>query len=260
MKTFITGVFFLLLLNSVKAEINLIPFQFGAENSTDIPTVFWPKQDSKATLVFIPGGSGSFGISKRPDPKPNWVFAELYKSESVPLDLVFMDSHFSLQADQGDPYARWAARRDVRHIERIKITIDHYRKRTGKPVFLFGHSNGSLSLAEFLNQSADNQKMVGGVVFSGSRNETDIKQKISTPTMVLHHRSDSNRWTTPNSAEKLFVMIKQNNSSLTEQQWVEGGKDIPGGDPTHSGRQMYNEAAVEAAELVQMFITRALAK
>jgi dienelactone hydrolase len=107
-----------------------------------------------------------------------------------------MDSHHSLQADFGDPYSRWSARRESRHIESIKHTVEYYRKKFGKPVFLIGHSNGTLSLAELLNQSPENQKLISGLIFSGSRNETEVKQKISVPVLVLHHKSDSNRWTT----------------------------------------------------------------
>ena len=241
---------------SLRAEINLIPFQFGSENKSDIPTIAWAKPASIATLIFIPGGSGSFGLTKRSDPQPTWVLSELYKSLDGPINLVFMDSDYPLQADFGDPYTRWAARREVRHIERIKVTINYYQKLFGKPVFLFGHSNGSLSIAEFLNQSPENQSLISGLIFSGSRNETEVRQKITIPVMVLHHKADQNRWTTPSSAERLFTTLNRNNSVATEQGWVEGGRDIPGGDPTHTGRHMYNEALAEAANLIETFIKK----
>jgi predicted esterase len=260
MKNTLAGLFLSLAILNANAEINLIPFQYGSENKTDIPTVYWPKPNAKATLIFLPGGSGSFGITKRADPQPSWVFAELYKLDKALINLVFMDSHASLQADYGDPYSRWAARRDIRHIERIKFTINYYKRKTSEPVFLFGHSNGSLSIAEFLNQSPENQHLVSGVIFSGGRNETEVKQKLAIPVMVLHHRSDPNSWTTPRSAEKLFTSIKQSNSNMTEQKWVEGGKDVPLGDPTHTGRHMYHEATLEAAELTWNFIEKVITK
>jgi hypothetical protein len=117
-----------------------------------------------------------------------------------------------------------------------------------------GHSNGSLSIAEFLNQSSENQKLVAGLIFSGSRNETLVRENISLPVLVLHHKSDPNRWTTPSSANQLFTLIKKINATSTELSWVEGGKDVPWGDPTHSGRHMYNEALDEAAKLIENFI------
>ncbi len=260
MKNLLAALILYLPLIGSRAEINLIPFQFGSENKTDIPTVFWIKPNPTATLIFLPGGSGNFGLTKRPDPQPTWILSDLYRLSDPPMNLVFMDNYYALQADSGDPYSRWAARRDVRHIERIKLTVDHYRKLFGKPVFLIGHSNGSLSIAEFLNQSPENQKLVNGLILSGSRNETEFRQKLSVPVLVLHHRADPNRWTTPTSAAKLYESVRQSNSSVTEQAWVEGGKDVLGGDPTHTGRHMYFEATAEAAQLVQRFIKKTLDK
>jgi pimeloyl-ACP methyl ester carboxylesterase len=245
---------------SVNAEINLISFQFGQENPSTIPTVYYTNAGSKALVIFLPGGSGSFGVTKKPDPKPNWLLAALHKSIDPPLDLVFMDSHYSLQADFGDSYSRWSARREMQHLEQIRTVVNFYQKKTGKPIFLLGHSNGSLSIAEFLNQSPDNQKLVAGVVFSGSRNETLVRQNLSLPVLILHHKSDPNRWTTPSSADQLFASIKQNNSANTWLSWVEGGKDVPWGDPAHSGRHMYNEALDEAARLIENFINRVIRK
>ncbi len=254
------AIFLVILTGSANAEINLVNFQFGQDNPTTIPTVYWTNGGSKALVIFLPGGSGSFGVTKKPDPKPSWLLAALHKSNDPPLDLVFMDSQYSLQADFGDPFSRWAARREVQHLEQIKTVINFYRQKTGRPIFLLGHSNGSLSIAEFLNQSPDNEKLVSGVIFSGSRNETLVRQNISLPVLVLHHKSDPNRWTTPSSANQLFTSIKQNNSGSTELSWVEGGKDVPWGDPTHTGRHMYNEALDEAAKLIENFVKGVIAK
>lgn len=261
MKFTLLNFIFTLVLMQAHAEIVPIPFQFGTENNTNIPTVHWSHADSRAVVIFIPGGGGNFGITTRTDPKPNWLLAELYKSTSATsIDLVFMDSHTSLQANFGDPYFRWAARRAPRHVEQIKASVLHYRTKTNKPIFLLGHSNGSLSIAEFLKSSTDNQKYLDGVIFSGSRNETELNLPLTIPVLVIHHRSDPNRWTTPRSAENLFASIKRNNNGITELAWVEGGRDIEGGDPTHTGRHMYHEATGEAAGLIENFIARILAK
>ena len=235
-----------------------IPFHYGANRGAEVPTVFWAKPDSKAVLIFLPGGNGSFGLSARPAPRPMWLLADLYQSGSPDLDLVYMDSEISLQGEFGDPYQRWAPRREARHIEGIQATINYYRNKTGKPVFLLGHSNGSFSIAEFLSRAPGNQTLLAGVIFSGSRNETEVKQNLSIPVLVLHHRSDPNRWTTPGNAEKLFSTMKQYNASVTKLAWVEGGKDVSGGDPTHSGRHMYFEATPEAAIMVRSFIGQSM--
>ncbi len=256
----ILGFWLFLFSGMINAEIINIAFKYDSGSNAEIPTVVWKNPDSIATLIFIPGGKGSFGLNQKPDPKPTWVLSELHKQASVPMNLVFLDSIHPLQGDSGTPYARWAPRREPRHIEQIKQTIHFYRATLNKPVFLLGHSNGSLSISEFLKQSADNQKLVSGLIFSGSRNETDPGEKITVPVLILHHMTDPNRWTTPSAAEQLFSRIKQNNASLTEQAWVKGGADVWGGDPVHSGRHMYHDANLEAAHHILDFVTKVLAK
>lgn len=98
------------------------------------------------------------------------------------------------------------------------------------------------------------QKMLAGVIFSGSRNETDVQQSLDLPVLVMHHQSDPNRWTRFPDAEKLFEKIKKSNKGITAFSVVKGGQD-EGGDPTHTGRHMYAGAVDEAAVLVDNFLS-----
>jgi pimeloyl-ACP methyl ester carboxylesterase len=243
-----------------RAEIVLIPFPDSWANSADIPTVSWSKADAQALLLFLPGGEGSFGLTKKNDPQPIWLLARMAQMSDTPWSLVFMDSYYPLHGNSGDAYSRWAARRDSRHVARIKAMLEFYKEKFGKPMFLMGHSNGCLSVAEFLNASPSNQQLVAGVVLSGCRNETRVRQPLAVPVMVLHLRADSNRWTTPADAERLFQSIQKLNSSSTSLAWVEGGEDVPGGNPAESGRHMYFGALPEAAALISGFMQATLAK
>lgn len=246
-------------LSSAKADVHLIPFEFGAEHKAEIPTVYWEKPGSKAVLVFLPGGSGSFDYTKNPRFKnPTWIFSDLYNSNLGLVDPAYLDSYHPLELYAGTAWERLGPRRTAKHLEQIKVTISYFAQKTKKPVFVIGHSNGAISLAEFLNQNPENQKMLAGVIFSGSRNETEVKQNLSIPVLVLHHRTDSNRWTSPESAKDLFSSIKNRNSAATIQMWVEGGADVPGGNPTHTGKHMYFDATAEAAQLIEKFIATSL--
>ena len=75
----IIGLVLLATCNFLFAQIYQINFENGSEK-TQIPTVFWSKSNSKVVLIFIPGGSGSFGITKKINPKPSWLLAELFNS------------------------------------------------------------------------------------------------------------------------------------------------------------------------------------
>ena len=50
-----------------------IPFRYGANRDAAVPTVFWAKPDSKAVLIFLPRGNGSFGLIAQPAPSGIWV-------------------------------------------------------------------------------------------------------------------------------------------------------------------------------------------
>jgi hypothetical protein len=40
----------------------LIPFE-----KDDVPTAYWANSEAKATLIFLPGGDGSFGLANKPN-------------------------------------------------------------------------------------------------------------------------------------------------------------------------------------------------
>ncbi len=233
--------------NLSKAEILLIPFE-----KNDVPTAYWASAEAKATLIFLPGGDGSFGLANKPNAQPSWILGFINKTEDKkPLDLVIMDSRTSL-GYRSDLTPRTTSQ----HVERIKTVIEYYRQKTKLPVFLIGHSNGAVSLASFLNKSSENQKLIDGVIFSGSRNETKLNTNLNLPLLVIHHKDDPNGWTNPKNAEKLFQEIKDKNTLSTDQVWMEGGFDD--GDVHTSGRHMYAGILDKAAAVVKEFIVKNL--
>lgn len=69
------SIFLLIFAGSINAEINLVSFQFGQDNPTTVPTVYWGNVGSKALVIFLPGGSGSFGVTKKTRPKAKLVIS-----------------------------------------------------------------------------------------------------------------------------------------------------------------------------------------
>ena len=231
---------------STIAEIIQIPSPYG--NTT---TAYWPCPDSKAILIFLPGGDGSFNIGSKNPKTPSWVLSKLYDASqfSPGLDLVFLDSPYSLGWQGGNIAPRYT--KD--HLSRMLSVIQFYKDKTSKPLYLIGHSNGAVSLSAFLNQSPENQKLLAGVIFSGSRNETNLDGPLSIPILLLHHEDDANvRWTSYWQAERLYKKIKAVNSATTEFSTVHGGES--GGDPSTSGHHMYQGSLDEAANYIWNFI------
>ncbi len=228
------------------AEIIQVPSPYG--NTT---TAFWASQDSKATIIFLPGGDGSFNIAARNPSEPSWVLSKLYSASKISpgLNSVFLDSPYSLGWQGGNIAPRYT--KD--HLSRVLSVIQFYKKKTSKPIYLIGHSNGAITLSAFLNQSPENQKLLSGVIFSGSRNETYLDGPLNIPILFLHHEDDANgRWTSYSQAEKLYQTVKALNLSATQFSTVHGGE--AGGDPSTSGHHMYQGSLDEAANHIWNFI------
>jgi len=220
------------------AEILSVPFEGGS-----IPTAAWLSKNSQAVLIFIPGGDGKFNIASRDPAKPIWILSQVADQG---IDIVLMDSNESLGERDLSP------RRTSEHVRKIAAVAQFYRKKTGRPVFLLGHSNGAVSVAEFLNQSPDNQKLIAGAIFSGSRNETELTGKVNLRVLILHHQEDPNIYTKPEYAEQLFLKVKRLNGAKTTYSLVHGGFNE--GNPATSGRHMYAGSQAEAARIVSGFM------
>ena len=246
MKRLIISLIFLAFSSTSSAEIIQVPGSYG-----DTPTAYWPSPNSKAILIFFPGGDGSFDIASKNPPKPLWVLSKLYDvSQRNPgLDLVLVDSPYSLGMRGGNIAPRYT--KD--HLSRALSVVQFYKDKTKKPIYLIGHSNGAISLAEFLNQSKDNQQLLAGAIFSGSRNETSIDGPLNIPILIMHHEDDANgRWTSYSNAESLYKKTKAINTSLTKFSTVHGGTNS--GDPSSSGHHMYEGSFDEAANYIWGFI------
>jgi len=246
MRKLIVAVISILISSLSIAEIIQVP---GPDGETT--TAYWSSPNSKAVLIFMPGGDGSFNIASRNPAKPSWVLSKLYDaSQTSPgLDLVFVDSPYSLGMRGGNIAPRYS--KD--HLSRMLSVIQFYKDKTKKPIYLIGHSNGAISEAEFLNKSPDNQKLLAGVIFSGSRNETSIDGPLNLPILFLHHEDDANgRWTSYSNAEGLYKKVKALNAGPTGFSTVHGGE--AGGDPSTSGHHMYEGSFEAAANYMWNFI------
>jgi hypothetical protein len=241
---FIKLTFILLILFS---NISFAEYIIVNAKHEEIQTAYWQQANSKSVVIWLPGGDGSFGFAVKNPPKPNWLFNHLSELENAP-DIVFVDSSYGLGWKGGD----LSPRRTARHIDNVAEIVKYYKEKTQKNVYLFGHSNGSVSVAEFLNASPTNQFLIAGAIFSASRNETEIDAHLNLPVLVMTHEKDPNSWTTPSSSLKLFEKIKNNDDANVEFAYVHGGYDE--GNPATSGRHMYAGSLKEAADIVNKFV------
>lgn len=223
-------------------------------------TMYWQGYNAKAVLMLIPGGEGHIGLN--PGDTENWYhqFQTLKRltnpvDTSGQFDVVLLDSPSPLSPNQRYPSARGGRE----HLIRIESAVRYYRSKTGLPVWLVGHSNGGISLTEFLKYARKNNRMdlIGGMVASAIRNESYFEGPIDFPMLFIHHRKDGCFVTTYSASFRNYEKVKAFSSAPVEFATVETGFSEPQ-DPCFSGFHMYRDADKEVAKHLDSFMSKAI--
>jgi hypothetical protein len=170
--------------------------------SSSAPTLtfYWSGKDSKAVLLFIPGGPGQIGL--KPDTtEPQGERPQMLKRLSDPeatsgrYDVVLIDSPYPLSPNSPYPSARGT----TDHVKRIEASALYYKHKTGLPIWVMGHSNGGISLTAFIKylQSENKMDLISGMVALDIRSESRCPGALpSSPARRLpirrRKRSDEN--------------------------------------------------------------------
>lgn len=232
----------------VRAEVVTVP-QPGSPQPTQ--TFLWQAKSAKATLVMIPGGEGRIGLAPgRAD--LGGFYGKTLKPLADPArtsgatHVVVFDSPERLA--EGRLYPTSRATSD--HLGRIESVVAFYKQRFGRPVWLMGHSNGAVSVAEFLRAHAST---AAGAILSSQRKSTKVPQAIAIPILFLHHRIDGCAGSDARSAAEQFKTLQAGNKANAAFFWVDGGS-AENTNPCYSGYHMYFGAEAEAARAIDAFI------
>ena len=232
------------------AVLTLIPYGSGT-----IPTLHWQRHDSRALLLFVPGGSGSFSVAQRRRLAPSWIFESLYQNTEFPVDIVFMDRWQPLYSDDLNWEEKFAARVCRDYMDQITTTVRYYQQRS-LPMIAMGHSNGTLSLGQWLcNQGTED---FSALIFSASNFCVPVPSTFAVPSLVLHHSQDPCEVTPSSAADRITALLMLANRSWTDQRWVHGGQAAAyGKDTSATGYHMYFKAYAEAAAQISGFLVQA---
>lgn len=234
---------------TISEVIPVEPFSKGFFGTYQTMT-FLEKQDkAELTVVVIMGYPGNFGLKPGDIWVKNqtaWLMLELIKRSKITANVVILDSPFDLKD--------FGARSSGDHIERIESVVKYYSEKFKLPIWLFGHSDGSISVSEYLNYSDRTRKSIVGAILSSGRNEIRITEDWKIPVLVMHHEKDGCVWTTFNNAKRNFAKIQKTNKANSEFATVVGGYEGP--QPCSNGFHMYSGAFSEALDLIENFIVR----
>jgi len=240
------------------AFAEVIPIPQGARGGVPTQTLHWESADARATLVLIPGGAGQLGLKQTQTDTRHAFYQSLKKltdtTAGTPgIDVVLFDSPDSMDINPGGyPASRAAAD----HLSRIGAVVRFYKQKTGKPVWLMGHSNGAVSITEFLryDDAEKSPAQVSGLVVSGARKGAYFDARpVGLPVLFLHHERDGCANADPRASVGNFEHVKKTNTSVTEFRFVKGGQP-GGGSPCSSGYHMYRGAETEMTDALRSFI------
>lgn len=220
-------------------------------------TFYWQGKDSKAVLLFIPGGPGQVGL--RPDTtEPQGERPQMIRRLSDPeatsgrYDVVLVESPYPLSPNSPYPSARGTSD----HIKRIEAAALYYKQKTGLPVWVMGHSNGGISLTAFVKylQGEGKTDLISGMVALEVRSESSFAPPIDFPVLFVHHRKSDCQYVSGSEALKTYEKLKEFDKAPTAFVWITGG-EAQGADPCSSGFHVFHNAGPEVAKAIDDFLS-----
>jgi hypothetical protein len=152
-----------------------------------------PATDSKGTFVLFPGGVGTL---LRAGGRPGYgQFTSLFAKEGFGTAIVDVPSNYPYGYRSGglDPF-----RASKDHAEDVRKIIEFVNQRWSKPIFLIGHSAGTVSVAHLGSVLKDQR--IGGLVLlaavgnSGRPSLVSLAHlplgDITYPVLFVHHKQD----------------------------------------------------------------------
>lgn len=240
------------------------PTHKGFLSSSDPTMTFlFPVQDAVATLVFIPGGEGRRGFGTDVTEKHGYFsvypFNRMLRSlsdsgaTSGRFNVVIFDSPTVLHTS-----SHWSGQRTgADHLSRVADVVRHYKEQLGKPVWLMGHSMGSISVTEAYKRLQDEQRaaLVSGLIVSAGQNGTSLNWETTTlPVLVLHHEADPCAGNTVGHARRIVTKLHDAGNLSADLVLVSGGSSH--GDSCRNGYHMYLGIEPEVAKVLDAFMSR----
>jgi pimeloyl-ACP methyl ester carboxylesterase len=243
------------------------PTYKGLFSSSDPTMTFlFEAPEAKATLVFVPGGEGHHGIHAKSKARHAYFsfypFNVMLRGLSDPgatsgrFNVVIFDSPERLLTT-----SHWsAAREGTAHLSRVEDVVRFYRDRLGKPVWVMGHSMGSISVTELYKRLQDGkrQDLVAGLILSAPVGGTSLDYRTTRlPVLVLYHERDGCASTPPEHARTMAAKLRESGNLAARLSTISGGGS--GGDPCFSGFHMYEGAEPDAARAIDEYMGRNIA-
>jgi hypothetical protein len=179
-----------------------------AYEKVDVPTVHGvptrvliaPTQAAKATVLLFIGGTGLVKIAD--DGRTNHIHTfvrSLGMWRAYELQPVLIDSPFDLGNAR-----RGHQRASKEHLDRVSEVVRHFHLNSSQPIWIFGHSMGTSTVAAFLSSDRPEVSLLKGYIVAGTHKGESVPASIKLPVLGIHHKREACPFT-PISASEAII-------------------------------------------------------
>ena len=221
---------------------------FDVPYKDDAPTrtLLLPVKNAKAVVLLFPGGPGVLNLK---DDGSTGNFHTFVRSKNLwaqyGIDAVLVDTPYGLNS--GTKHLR--SIRD--HQQRVFNVVNYYREKLKLPVWVFGHSMGSVSVTEFANGGKDQEKLIAGVIVAGTYQTASVDSDVALPVLAIHHVEDGCASTPMGASERIIERRpKQYAAQIIRLDGGVSEGDVCGSKAYHGFNEKEPEFIKAAAEFI----------
>jgi dienelactone hydrolase len=199
----------------VYGQLLEVPQAGGAPTKTFLYEVSKPKA---VVLLFI-GGDGMLDLKTDGSTgKQNPLIRSAELWQSYEINSVLVDSPYDL----GDA-RRGNVRGKSEHLARVESVVKYYKNKFNVPIWIFGHSMGTVTVIQYVNQG-EKLEAVSGAIIAGTHIGETLSNNFSKPVMAIHHQKEACAATPIRASESIIkARSKETKSELV---MIDGGEDV----------------------------------
>lgn len=198
----------------VYGQLLEVPQPGGAPTKTFLIEASNPKA---VVLLFI-GGDGQLDIkSDGATPRQNPLIRSAGLWRPYGINSVLVDSPYDL----GDA-RRGNVRGKSEHLARVESVVRYYKAKFNVPIWIFGHSMGTVTAIQFANQ-VEKSEPIAGIIIAGTHIGETLSNNFSKPVMAIHHQKEACA-ATPISASESIVNGRSKKTK-SELVMIDGGEN-----------------------------------
>lgn len=209
-------------------------------------TLLTPVKNAKAVVLLFPGGGGVLNLQSDGSTTNGHTFVrskDLWAQYGI--DSVLVDTPYDLGSGMRNS-------RSIRdHQQRILNVVNYYKEKLNLPVWIFGHSMGTVSVSEFINGGKEKEKLIAGVIVAGTYRAASVDSDVSVPVLAIHHVDDGCASTPFSTSERIIESRpKQFVSQFIRMDGGVSEGDVCGSRAYHGFNQKEPEFIKAAAQFI----------